>query len=84
MDASVYFTDISGVLSIKEGYYQNNVQYGIMISANSRFNTYCAGDEPYYLFFNSNSVNLGGLFEKGQLEDDAAMRIFEYLIEVVQ
>ena len=81
IEVSVYFQELPKNLQRENGYQSNGKQYGICIPANSRFSAYYTGDERCYIFFNASSVNLGGLFEKGTTEDDAALQVFEYLLE---
>ena len=63
-----------------------NVQntYGILIGGkgvHNRFTQYYTGEEAVYVFLSRESVNLGGLNEKGYPEDDAALRLLLYLLE---
>lgn len=83
LDLPIYFPSVPKTLQGENGYFFEGIQYGIRIPSSSYFASYYIGNEPCYLLFNSNSVNLGGLYEKGEAEDDAAIRIFEYLLKEV-
>ena len=59
-------------------------QYGLEAyrpGSQSRFSAFCSGDRTYYIFMSKESVNLAGLNGKGNPEDDAALRVLEYLLE---
>lgn len=60
------------------------VPYGILLydaEENSRFGKFCVGNDDYYAFFSSRSVNLGGLLGTGEMQNDAALAILKYLLE---
>lgn len=83
LDVSVCFSAIPEMLQADGGYLSEGVQYGIRIVPTSRFISYCNTDEPCYLLVNGSSANLGGLLNKGEAKDDAAIRILEYLLEEI-
>ena len=83
LDVALYFPALPESLC-REGNYQiDEAQYGIRITAHSNFSAYCTNEEPCYLLLSSQSVNLGTLLGRGAIEDDAAIRIMEYLLEEV-
>ena len=60
------------------------VSYGIKIyepGCQNRFSAFCSGEQAYYVFLSKESVNLAGLNGNGRQNDDAALRMLEYLLE---
>ena len=83
LDISVYFPKVPESLQGTDGYLWDGVQYGIRIVGNSVFTAYCTEVEPFYLFLNKNSANLARAFDKGEAEDNAGIKILEYLLKEV-
>ena len=67
-----------------EFYCEDGVPYGILIydgTKENHFSEFYSGTEKCYLFITHTSVNFADVVEKGNVTDDAALRIFEYLME---
>lgn len=79
LDLEGYFPELPESIQRDTDYTVDGSHYGVLLDENSPFWQYCQCDEPRYLLLSSNSANLAGLFEKGAIEDDAALRVFEYL-----
>lgn len=61
-----------------------SVAYGLELyrpGSQNRFSAFCSGEQTYYVFLSKESVNLAGLNGNGAPEDDAALRMLEYLLE---
>lgn len=71
-------------LNIGEYYYEDEQPYGILLNGGNgenNFSAFYSGDERYYVFFSSSSVNLNRLFSVGEYGDDAALAVLKYLLE---
>lgn len=79
IDMTIYFPELPVALQSDTDYVANGVHYGILLKAGSLFSKHCEAKEDYFLLLAPNSVNLGGVLEKGEPEDDAALQIVKYL-----
>ena len=65
-------------------YMESEVKYGIIVHdkeiINNKFSEYYTGESNIYLFFSPDSVNLGRLYNNGEKENDAAIKVAEYLV----
>lgn len=63
-------------------YTENDVPFGILLNGlDTVFSSYYSGDEKCYLFITHTSVNMAGIMGTGSAEDDAALKLIEYLLE---
>ena len=72
-------------LNIEAKYYEESeIKYGIVVYDDeikeTKFSEYYSGDKSIYLFLSPNSVNLGMLYNNGEKENDAAIKVAEYLV----
>lgn len=65
---------------------QTPLAYGLTIydgTVQNRFSMYYHGNKNCYLFFSPESVNLAAKNGKGIVEDDAALKVAQYLLEAI-
>ena len=74
LDVSAYFPELPESLQSDTDYLLDGKHYGILVSRYSQ-------QEPVYLLLSGNSVNLGGILEKGEPNDDAALAVLQYLVK---
>ena len=74
LDVAVYFPELPETLQDNTDYQIDGKHYGILLNGYSQ-------EEPVYLLLATNSVNLGGILDKGNLEDDAALAVLQYLVK---
>lgn len=58
--------------------------YAFRLEKNSRFGAHYTGSEPCYLFISPQSKNFDTLNENGRAGNDAALRLAQYLLEIIQ
>ena len=66
-----------------EKYGGNNLPMGIVLfdkASNNKFVEYYSGGEACYMFFSPYSVNFSGLNGFGEIADDVALRVAQYLL----
>ena len=74
LDVAVYFPELPEMLQDNTDYQIDGKHYGILLNGYSQ-------EEPVYLLLAANSVNLGGILDKGNPEDDAALAVLQYLVK---
>ena len=74
LDVAVYFPELPETLQDNTDYQIDGKHYGILLNGYSQ-------EEPVYLLLAANSVNLGGILNKGNPEDDAALAVLQYLVK---
>ena len=63
-------------------YQKDGVVYGIELTgSNNNFADFYSGEEKCYVFLIRNSLNMGGIFGKGNTSDDMALKVVQYLLE---
>lgn len=88
LSAYGFFTPIPENLQDLPTYSQEKdgktVAYGLEIykpGSQTRFASFCSGEETYYVFLSKESVNLAGLNGNGNQTDNAALQVLKYLLE---
>lgn len=82
LDVAYYFPEIPAELQNEQGYdyYRSEgVCYGILLG--STFTEYCPTEENCYLLLSGQSVNLGGILDRGAPADDAGLKVLKYLVK---
>lgn len=80
LSVPVYFPELPASLAEGRQTYQvEGKAYGILLT--DRFAGFCQSSEPCYLLLSSNSVNLGGILDRGEAADDGGLQVLYYLIE---
>ena len=74
LDVAFHFPELPETLQANTDYQIEGKHYGILLTRFSQ-------EEPVYLLLAGNSVNLGGILEKGVPEDDAALAVLRYLVK---
>lgn len=74
LKTEAYFPEIPESLQRNSDYQIGGKHYGILLNRYSQ-------KEPVYLLLASNSVNLGGILDRGNPEDDAALVVLQYLVK---
>lgn len=85
IDVAYHFPSLPEALITENTYQVEGISYGILIGGEgieNRFTDYCKTDEPYYLLISSTTVNLGGVNNRGEPGDDAALQVLRYMMEV--
>jgi len=77
------FADIfgEGVIAYTEKYNDSILYYAVELSGSCVFAQYCTGERKCYMFFSSESVNLGDFNGNGNEEDDAALKVAQYFTQ---
>lgn len=83
---SDYFPEFpASLLSAEDSQYTvEGVCYGVQVTGEgtqSVFSRYCDTEEPCYLLLSESSVNLDGVFGRGNAGDDAALAAIRYILE---
>lgn len=82
LEVASYFPELPAEIQNDQGYdyYQaDGICYGILLG--SMFTEYCQTEEPCYLLLSGQSVNLGGILDRGDPADDAGLKVLEYLVK---
>lgn len=82
LDIAFYFPELPEELQDIQayGYYQTDgLCYGILLG--NTFTDYCQTEEPCYLLLSGQSVNLGGILDRGEPADDAGLKVLAYLVK---
>ena len=81
-----YFRTLINVNIDAKYYEESSIRYGIVLCdeevRENKFSEYYTGEEKVYLFLSPESVNLGMLYNNGKKENDAAIKVAEYLVGI--
>ena len=73
-------------LANREQYTENGTAYGLLLydgTTPNVFSQFYSGNERCFIFITHTCVNVAGLMNVGNEQDDAALRLIEYLLEEI-